>query len=116
MNKYEFLTANGTTCTLEVSGTYTNGCKDLDVTCGDYWREYDEIDAGMADEVFADLLENGVRFESKRSLVANVMIAASVLLDHDSTVADVLAGVDAMTEEELDDKLDYYVGTTDVTA
>lgn len=116
MKSYEFTTANGETCTFEIVGESYDGTADVAVSCGDYYREWDEVDAGSVDEMFADLLDSGVRFETKRSLVANIMVVGSVMLDRDSTIHEVIAKVDAMGDEEIDAKLDYYVGTTEVTA
>ncbi len=116
MKNYEFVTAGGGTCIFTIVGESYDGSADMAVACGDYYREWDEIDAGCVDDMFIDLLENGVRFDSKRSLVANVMIVSSVMLDRDSTVHGVLAKVDAMSDEDVDAKLDYWFDTANVTA
>lgn len=116
MRDYEFTTADGETCSFRIAGENADGSRDVDVSCGGYSREWDGVDAGSAEDMFADLLASGIRFETGRSLVANVMTVASVMLDGDMTFHGVLALVDAMSDREVDDKLDLYFGTTEVTA
>lgn len=71
-------------------GEYTDGLRDVDVCCGGYCREWDDGDSGYVEGMFADLLKSGARFESRRSLVANIYTVESVMLERDSTIYDVL--------------------------
>lgn len=103
MKKYAFRTANMGTCEISVSGEWTNGTKDLDVTCGDLYHEFKEMDGGSAEEMFAWLMDNGVEFESKRSLYFNVSYVASVMLDGDETEASLLDGVAEKPESSIDE-------------
>ncbi len=107
MNGYEFITASGETCSITIMGEYADGLRDVDVCCGGYCREWDEVDSGYVEGMFADLLKSGARFETKRSLVANIYTVESVMLERDSTIYDVLNKVEAMIDDEIEEKLDF---------
>lgn len=104
-NTYRFESENKGTIEICISGEYVDGCKDLTVEiCGiGVLNEFDDIDAGMVDEVFQWLIDFGVEFESNRSLYFNYHHVASVMLDEDTTSITLIKRV-AM----LDD--DYIVG------
>ena len=103
MKKYAFETANMGTCEISVSGEWTDGTKNLDVTCGDLYNEFTEVDGGSAEEVFVWLMDNDVEFESKRSLYFNVSYVASVMLDGDETEASLLDRVAEKPESSIDE-------------
>ena len=103
MKSYKFETANMGTCEISVSGEWTDGTKDLDVACGDFSREFKEMDGGSADEVFAWLISCGVEFESVRSLWVNVHAVASCILDGDADFTDVLDRCEHLDDADLAD-------------
>lgn len=115
MQNYSFVTADNNTCCFTVCGEYADGTFDVAVSCAGYSREWEQVDGASADEMFADLLANGIRFESKRSLVANVYIVWECLLDGCGTVPAIIGRVEAMSDDEIDEKLDYWFDTTNVT-
>lgn len=100
--RYAFETANMGTCEIEVYGEYRDGTYDVSVSCGDIERNFEEIDAGSVDDIFQWLLDEGVEFESTRSLWYNVHHVASVMLDRDATPSDILDKASSMSDEQLD--------------
>lgn len=101
MKKYQFNTANMDTCTFEIVGEYTDGCADVAVTCGDLCREFDEIDGGAVEDIFAWLIDEGVAFERPQSLWANLRIVQSVMLDGDDTAERIIGRAGSRTADDL---------------
>lgn len=76
---YTFKSANKGDITITISGEYTNRCVDVVVDIVEFAKQKDfiEIDAGCVDEIFDWLVDEGVEFESKRSLWFNYFYVAA---------------------------------------
>lgn len=102
---YRFESANAGTVEISVTGDYDNGCKDIDACFvgGDHsWLEADD-----ADEIMQWLVDQGVEFESDRSMAFNRAYIQSVLIDGDATEAGLLDEAASWTEEEIGRKLQF---------
>lgn len=107
-NTYAFETVNMDTCEISVSGHYAGRSVDLDVCCGDLSRTFDEIDGGSVEDIFAWLMDEGVEFDSKRSLWFNAHYVTSVMLDGDVTEGELLDEAASMSDGELDNWFDSW--------
>ena len=103
---YRFETANSGECRITIVGDYVDGMKDVAVECGDLYREFDEADGGSCDEIFEWLIDNGVEFESNRSLWFNFHYAAE-MIDGELDVNRLLDEAAAMSSDELSDWVDF---------
>lgn len=100
---YEFESANMGTVTVDVTGEWRDGCKDLSVDVdGKAYKDFDEIDGGSAEDVISWLVREGVEFESLRSMWFNMSYIGSVMLDGDATKDDILDRAAAMGDDELE--------------
>ena len=102
---YRFESKNAGAVEISVTGDYANGCKDIDVSCATGDGEFVETDD--ADEIMQWLVDEGVEFESDRSMAFNRAYIQSVLIDGDATEAGLLDDAAAWTEEEIERKLQF---------
>lgn len=101
---YTFVSANKGEILITVDGEYQFGTKDIsiDVNGELYTTIWDTDDAA---DVINWLTENGVRFESNRSMTANCWYVQGVLIDGDMSAEDVWDQIAAMTDEEIADDI-----------
>lgn len=101
---YTFTSANKGDIDITIVGEYTNRCVDVVVDIVEFAKQKDfiEIDAGCVDEIFDWLVDEGVEFESKRSLWFNYFYVAAVMIDGDDTEERLLDEAAVMTDEELE--------------
>ena len=102
--EYTFTSANKGDVNVAIVGEYHDGCRDIEVSFGD-WSDlheerFDEIDD--ADLVMNWLAENGVKFESKRSALFNRYYIQSVMIDGDATETSLVAEIAAMDDAVID--------------
>lgn len=112
--RYSFETANMGTCTIELVSDYDDGTHDVAVDCGSLYREFAECDGGFADEIFEWLVDNGVRFESFRSLWFNYHYAAS-MIDGDLDQDRLINRAASLSDDELSNWKDMRFEGSDVT-
>ena len=106
MKRYEFCAKDGSTIEVEVIGEYRTGEKDLYARIYNDEREVsNEFEAAMADEIMEWLLENGVKFESRRSAAFNHEVIDQVLIYNEATVDELLSECANWTDEQIDYKL-----------
>ena len=100
---YTFVTANMGDCDIDIVGEWVGKEYDIAVECGDLYREFGEIDAGSADDIFAWLMSEGVEFESTRSLWFNMKYVQHVMMDRDATEGRLLDEAARLDEQWLEE-------------
>lgn len=102
---YVFESANMGDIEIEVTGEYVDGGKDIEarIVESDQLREFTDLDGGGAEDIFEWLMDRGVGFACDASLWFNVHYVASVMIDGDATRESLLAEVDGMAKDELND-------------
>ena len=113
---YRFASMNKGTVEVSVVGEYRDSwCKDIDVsyeymdggerTGAGYGMEFEEIDD--ADIIIQWLVDEGVEFESERSMAFNRMYIQEVLIDQDATAEELLDMAASWTSEDITEILGY---------
>lgn len=105
MKRYAFESANMGTVEIDVFGEYRDGYeKDMNVCHAGNDRDFTTDDA---DAVMQWLVDEGVEFESDRSMAFNRAVIQSVLIDRDETVEHLLDQAAGWTEAEIESKLQF---------
>ena len=107
---YVFKTANEGDVTITISSEHVGGCVDVEADIsgtGDY-REWAEIDGGSVEEIFEWLMDQGVEFESDRSLWFNLNYVEQVMIDRSKTEDQLHDYAASMTDEELKKWREFY--------
>ena len=103
---YRLDSKNAGTVEVIVAGDYRGTtAKDIAVVFSGGDGFFEEIDD--ADLVMQWLVDNGVEFESDRSMAFNRDYIQSVLLDGDATEGELLDEVEGWTDEDIERKLQF---------
>ena len=100
MREYRFESKNAGTVCVTVTGEYRDHwAKDIDVSCATGDGEFVECDD--ADEIMQWLVDEGVEFESDRSMAFNRAYIQSALIDGDRNGAELLDEAAAWTDGDI---------------
>lgn len=105
MTKTYVFKARNATVEISATGDYANGCKDIDASFDGGDRSWEETDD--ADEIIQWLVDEGVEFESDRSMAFNRAYIQHVLIDGDADQWEVMDMSERWTDEDVAMKLQF---------